>query len=271
VSRLRVAAALVALAAGAVSGTTAVRAAGTEPPRALGVEVVRSFPHDRAAFTEGLVLAGGRLYESTGNYGRSELRDVDLRTGRVLRLRRLPATQFGEGLALVGRRLVQLTYREGVAIIWDRTSFRRVGTRSYRGEGWGLCHDGKRLVQSNGSSWLTFRDPTSFRAVRRVQVVVQGAPDARAGLAAGPVAALNELECVGDRVYANVWHTDLIVEIDPATGRVTGVIDASDLLAEDERVGVDVLNGIAFVPERKTFLLTGKYWPRLFEVRFVPR
>lgn len=265
---LGAAALLAALAAAGL--TTAAKAAG-EPLRALGVEVVRSSPHDRRAFTEGLVLDGGRLYESTGLYGSSELREVDRRTGRVRRLRRLPPSQFGEGLALVGSRLFQLTYREGVANVFDRATFRRVGTRRYRGEGWGLCYDGSRLVQSDGSSWLTFRDPASFRVLGRVQVVVRGPARARAGLAAGTVRFLNELECVGARVYANVWHTDLIVEIDPATGRVTAVIDASGLLAEDERDGVDVLNGIAFAPERGTFLLTGKYWPRLFEVRFVPR
>jgi glutaminyl-peptide cyclotransferase len=266
---LRATSTLAAVAVAAGLATTG-RAAG-EPVRALGVEVVRSSPHDRRAFTEGLVLDGARLYESTGLYGRSELRELDRRTGRVRRLRRLPRSQFGEGLALVGSRLFQLTYREGVANVFDRATFRRVGTRRYRGEGWGLCYDGSRLVQSNGSSSLIFRDPATFRALRRVEVVVGGSARARAGLAAGPVEGLNELECVGDRVYANVYHTDLIVEIDAATGRVTAVIDASGLLAEHERDGVDVLNGIAFVPERRTFLLTGKYWPRLFEVRFRER
>jgi glutaminyl-peptide cyclotransferase len=189
----------------------------------------------------------------------------------VLRERPLPRDQFGEGLALVGNRLYVLTYREGVANVYDGRTFRQAGTRRYRGEGWGLCYDGTRLVQSNGSSRLTFRDPATFRAARSVTVVLAGSAVARAGLPPGPVRNLNELECVGDRVYANVWQTDLIVEIDARSGRVRSVVDASRLLSAEERDGTDVLNGIAFVPERGTFLLTGKLWPRLFEVRFVPR
>jgi glutaminyl-peptide cyclotransferase len=272
-SRLTVRAlACAALAALALSAYAAAAPGRQEQGvQALRAQVVRTFPHDEHAFTEGLVLAGGRLFESTGLYGESDVREVRLRTGRVLRERPLPGDQFGEGLALVGKRLYLLTYREGVANVYDSATFRPVGIRRYRGEGWGLCYDGAQLVQSNGSSRLTFRDPATFRAARSVTVVVGGTAAARAGLPPGPVRNLNELECVGDRVYANVWQTDLVVEIDAGSGRVRSVIDASGLLTAAEREGADVLNGIAHVPERGTFLLTGKLWPRLFEVRFVPR
>jgi glutaminyl-peptide cyclotransferase len=232
--------------------------------------VVTSFPHDRIAFTEGLVYHRGTLYESTGLYGKSELRRVDLETGRVLQRRALPRRLFGEGLALVGDRLILLTYKEQVANVYDRRTFRPVRAHRYTGDGWGLCHDGTHLVQSNGSSWLTFRNPHTFRPARRVRVVLPvGGSDL--GLSPGPVGAINELECVGSSIWANVWLTNLIIEIDAVSGRVRSVVDASRLLTEDERRGTDVLNGIAVGPRAGTFLVTGKYWPRLFEVRFVPR
>lgn len=225
----------------------------------LRVEVVESYPHDPEAFTQGLVLSGGRLFESTGLVGKSSLREVDVKSGRVLRKVEVPAPYFAEGLALVGSTLFQLTWQNGQAFTYDAASFARNGQFDYTGEGWGLCHDGRDMVMSDGSSRLTFRGTETFRPVREVVVRMNGAPLER----------LNELECVGPDVYANVWMTDTIVRIDAMSGEVTAAIDASGLLAPQERLGVDVLNGIAYDPSDGSFLLTGKLWPRLFRVRFV--
>jgi glutaminyl-peptide cyclotransferase len=240
-------------------------------PEALRVKVLRSFPHDPAAFTQGLELDGARLIESTGLHGRSSLREVVPSTGTVLRRHDLPSRLFGEGVTVAGDRIVQLTWREGIGLVYERETFRPLRTFPYAGEGWGICFDGRHLVTSDGSAVLTFRDPSSYRAVRRVTVTAGGSARARAGLPQGPVELLNELECVGRSVYANVWHTDLIVRIDPATGQVRAVIDASGLLVPSVAERADVLNGIAYDRKRRTFLLTGKLWPRLFEVRFVAR
>jgi glutaminyl-peptide cyclotransferase len=255
----------VAVLLAAVALGVATAQAGPRQPERLAVEVVRAFPHDREAYTQGLVLEGGRLYESTGLYGRSDLREVALRSGAVLRRRALPRQQFGEGLALVEGRLVQLTWQEGRAHVLDAKTFGLRRTYRYEGEGWGLCYDGDRLIQSDGSARLIFRHPATFARVGGVTVRVA----AGTALPAGPVRWLNELECVGGSVYANVYQSELIVEIDAATGRVVAVVDASSLRPRlrDERA--EVLNGIAYDPRRKTFLLTGKLWPRLFEVRFV--
>jgi glutaminyl-peptide cyclotransferase len=225
----------------------------------LRVQVVQTYPHDPNAFTQGLVLAGGRLFESTGLEGRSSLREVDLTTGRVLRRLDVPAPVFAEGLALVGSRLFQITWKHETVFTYDRDTFAKGPSFPYSGEGWGLCHNGQELVMSDGSARLTFRGPETFRAMREV-VVREGGQ---------PVAQLNELECVGPDVYANVWMTDRIVRIDPKTGAVTATIDARNLLPAAERYGTDVLNGIAHDPSNDTFLITGKLWPKLFRVRFV--
>ena len=172
---------------------------------------------------------------------------------------------------MAGDRVWQLTWREGVARVYARNGLRLLRTVPYDGEGWGICFDGRRLVTSDGSSRLAFRDPVSFRVLRRVRVTLDGPARVRAGLAAGAVERLNELECVGGSVYANVWQTDLIVRIDPGSGRVSAVIDASGLLPPAAAAAADVLNGIAYDPARKLFLLTGKLWPRLYEVRLAPR
>lgn len=180
----------------------------------------------------------------------------------MVRLVALDARYFGEGLALVGDRLIQLTWQEGTAFVYDRATFERVGTFSYEGEGWGLCFDGEALYMSDGSATLTRRDPETFEVLETVEVTLRGEP----------VALLNELECAKGRVYANVFTTDVIVRIDPASGRVQGVVDASALLSAEERARLTrdaVLNGIAYNPEADTFYLTGKLWPKLFEVRFV--
>lgn len=233
-------------------------------PQQLRVRVVSTRPHDTAAYTQGLVWHQGMLYESDGQYSSSSLRQVDPATGEVKREVKIPDRYFAEGLALVGDRLVQLTWQEGTAFVYRAADFEKVREISYQGEGWGLCYDGKRLIMSDGSDRLTFRDPETF-------AVTAGVGSIQVRLGGTPVDKLNELECVDGAVYANVWMTEKILRIDPATGEVTAVIDASGLLSPaDYQAGAEVLNGIAWMPETKTFLITGKYWPRMFEVEFVP-
>ena len=230
------------------------------PAPVQGYKIVATFPHDPTAFTQGLVFADGELYESTGLNGESTLRRVDISTGRTLQRLDVPKQYFAEGLALVGNELLQLTWQHGRVFVYDKNTLNRVGEMSYQGEGWGLCHDGASLIMSDGSDALTVRDPRTFAVTRTVHVTEGGRP----------VPQLNELECVGTDVYANVWTTDTIVRIDLRTGRVTARIDASGLLGPADRPGVDVLNGIAYDPADKTFLITGKLWPKLFRVTFVP-
>ena len=251
--------------AGAGSAPPAVAAASgapaaTEPEvRVRRVEVLRELSHERDAYTQGLVWWDGVLFESTGREGESTLRRVDPRTGRVEQRIDIPPQYFGEGLALVDRRLIMLTWRAERAFSYDRDSFELLDTYRYRGEGWGLCHDGDRLIMSDGSDRLTFRDPVTFEPIGEQRVRLQGQP----------LHELNELECVDGAVYANVWQTDFIVRIDPADGRVTDYIDAAGLLQGADRLGAEVLNGIAWDPEVDTFYITGKWWPKMFEVRFV--
>ncbi len=227
--------------------------------QALTVEIHREFPHDPAAFTQGLLWWQGKLYESTGRRGRSELRRIDPATGDVEQRVRIPVMYFGEGLAMAGRQLIMLTWRAGQAYVFGVEGFERRGAYSYRGEGWGLCHDGSRFVMSDGSDRLTFRATDSFTVVGQVAVTLAGEPLPR----------LNELECVDGAVYANVFQDDTIVRVDPATGVVTGVVDARGLLDADEALEADVLNGIAYAPELDRFFVTGKLWPSMFEVTFV--
>lgn len=234
-------------------------------PDELRVEVLSVRPHDPTAFTQGLLLHDGWLYESTGrDMGEARLRKVNPFTGVAEREIFVPPNEsgeyyWGEGLARVGDELVQLTYLGQVAFRYDLDTFRRLQRHSYDGQGWGLCHDGQRLVMSNGTDRLTFRDPATFAVLGSVAVTVDGRPLRR----------INELECVGDLVYANVFLTDTIVAIDPVSGAVTARIDASGLLTPEESARADVLNGIAYDPAEDTFLITGKWWPKLFEVRFV--
>jgi glutamine cyclotransferase len=232
-------------------------------PEKLRVEVIQRYPHDVAAWTQGLLWHDGHVYEGTGQKGRSSLRRVDLKTGAVLEQTDLPASVFGEGLALAGEKLIQLTWKEQRAFVWDLKTFKSQREFKYAGEGWGLCFDGKRLVMSDGTERLAFRSPETFEEVGHVYVHEAGNRF---------TGRLNELECAGGFVYANVWTADedRIVKIDPKTGNVVANIDASGLLAAGETRGIDVLNGIAYVPERDTFLITGKLWPKMFEVRFVP-
>ena len=226
----------------------------------LRVQVLARHPHDPRAFTQGLVYDGGLLFEGTGLERESSLRRVDLTTGEVAQSAELEPQLFGEGLAAVGDELIQLTWQNGVALVWDRETFALKRTLRYDGEGWGLCFDGERLVMSDGSDRLTFRDPATFAVLGTLAVHEDG----------NPLPALNELECVGRQVYANVWGSERIVRIDGATGRVTATIDASGLLSAAEQGSVDVLNGIAYLGEGGRFLITGKLWPWTYEVEWVP-
>lgn len=220
--------------------------------------VHHAYVHDRNAFTQGLVYWRGYLYESTGLYGRSSLRRVDIGSGSVELRIELSESQFGEGLALVDDRLVQLTWKEGVANVYALDTFRMLGTYPYSGEGWGLCFDGKKLVMSDGTSSLYFRNAETFELESSVSVERNGRL----------LRQLNELECVNGFVYANVWQSEEIVKIDATSGQVAATIQVRDLLTSSEKAGTDVLNGIAYNPDTRRFFITGKLWPKLFEVEF---
>ena len=251
-----IALALALVVAAPLLGSSADRVAALP----LDHEVVSRRPHDAEAFTQGLVLdPSGRLFESTGLLGRSSLREVDPADGRVLRRRALQDERFGEGLALVGDRLIQLTWQNGIATAWDVETFEPLASYEYEGEGWGLCHDGTRLVMSDGSDHLTFRDPETFAVLGDVTVTLDGEP----------LAALNELECVDGAVWANVYQTDRIVRIDPGSGAVTGTLDLDGIMEPrpDDAQHRAVLNGIAYDRVADTFLVTGKLWPELIEIR----
>ncbi len=236
-------------------------AAGSAPEQ-LKLKVLAKHPHDPTAFTQGLFLHDGELYESTGINGQSSLRRVDPRTGEVRQKIDVPADFFAEGLARVDDRLIQLTWQNHKVFEYDRASFEKTGEHTNETEGWGLCYDGERLVMSDGSSTLFFRDPDTFAPIGQVPVTLAGQPQDM----------LNELECVGNQVYANVWQTDTIVRIDPGTGAIGAVIDAAGLLTPDERsAGADVLNGIAWDPALETFIITGKLWPWIYEVQLEPK
>ena len=224
----------------------------------LDVTVHRTIPHHTDAFTQGLLWWDGKLYESTGRRGRSELRRLDPATGRIEHRAALSKMHFGEGLARFQDRLVMLTWQAERAYVFATADFRRLAFKGYRGEGWGLCHDGRRFVMSDGTDRLAFRDSETFAADGSVAVSLDGQP----------LANLNELECVGESVYANIFGQDFLVRIDPASGRVTQLIDASGLLTAEQARAANVLNGIAFDPDSGRFYLTGKLWPLLFEVSF---
>ncbi|MFC9968815.1 glutaminyl-peptide cyclotransferase [Nocardia ignorata] len=229
------------------------------PPR-WRVEVIGSSPHDPSAFTQGLEVVDGLRYEGTGMWGVSNVRVSDQVSGVERARVDLPGRMFGEGLTRAGDIVWQLTWRDGVAFARDPHTLAETGRATYEGEGWGLCAQPGRLVMSDGTPKLTFRDPLTFAVTG--SVTLHGLDDPKP----------NELDCAPDgTVYANSFPTDDILRIDPETGHITAIIDASGLLTPAERQGTDVLNGIAHLPGTDRFLLTGKYWPRLFEVRFVPR
>jgi glutamine cyclotransferase len=243
------------------AASVCAKPAGRPPsPANFRLKVVRTFPHDARAFTQGLLFLDGKLYESTGLFARSSVRRVDLASGQVEQVSNLPAELFGEGLARVGQRLFQLTWKNQKVLVWDLATLHKQTEFAYDGEGWGLCFDGRRLVMSDGSDKLALRNPSTFAKEGELRV----------RLAGQPLANLNELECVGPVLYANVWQDNHIARIDAKTGEVTGWIDASGLLDPSESAGADVLNGIADMASTGHLLVTGKLWPHLYEVEIVP-
>lgn len=225
-----------------------------------GYRVVHVYPHDPEAFTQGLVYHDGVFYEGTGLNGRSSIRKVRIENGEVLQLHKVDAQYFGEGIAVVGDTLFELTWQSGIGFLYDRASFQRTGTFTYSGEGWGLTYDGSRLIMSDGTAVLRFLDPATRKVISRLQVRDGGTP----------VANLNELEYVKGEVFANVWQTDRVARISPKTGRVIGWIDLKGLLTPRERAQDAVLNGIAYDATNDRLFVTGKLWPKVFEIRIVP-
>jgi glutaminyl-peptide cyclotransferase len=221
-------------------------------------QIVNTFPHDRDAFTQGLVFLDGKLFESTGLIGQSSLREVDLASGRVLREVQVSGNYFAEGLALLGGKAYQLTWQAQKGFVYDAATFRLEREFAYSGEGWGLATDGHWLIMSDGTAQIRFLDPSTFKVARTIQVAMAGKP----------VSQLNELEYIKGEIFANVWKTDDVVRIDPIGGGVTGVINFSGLLPPaDYDAHTDVLNGIAHDDATDRLFITGKCWPKLFEVR----
>jgi len=223
-------------------------------------QVIHTYPHDSQAFTQGLIYLDGHLYESTGLEGHSSLRMEDLDTGRILQFQDVPK-YFAEGLTNWGSTLVQLTWQSHVALVYDRFSFHLLRTLPYTGEGWGLTQDGHSLILSDGTATLRFLDPATFRVLRRITVRDHG----------NPVTQLNELEFIHGQIYANIWYSNRIARISPATGKVLGFIDLTGLLPASERSDSGaVLNGIAYDAEHDRLFVTGKLWPKLFEIKIIP-
>ena len=226
-----------------------------------GYQVVRSYPHDRAAFTQGLLVRNGVFYESTGLNGRSGIRKVKIETGEVLQAKPLDAQYFGEGITDWKGSIIQITWQSEIGFVYDINTFDQTKTWSYKGEGWGLTHDDTHVIMSDGSSSLRFLDPATMKETSRITV-----HDAR-----GPVVELNEIEYIKGEIYANVWQTDRIARISPKDGQVTGWIDLAGLLTPAERAGTDVLNGIAYDAAGDRLFVTGKLWPRIFEIKLIKR
>jgi glutamine cyclotransferase len=239
----------------------AVQTGWAETPVACYTYAVKAaFPHDTGAFTQGLVYHRGCLYESTGLNANSSIRKVALQTGKVLQIRHLDSQHFGEGLTIMDQRIFQLSWTSGIGWIYDLNSFDPLCTFSYPTQGWGLTHDGQLLIMSDGSALLHFLDPQTLKTAKTIEVRDRS----------GPIAKLNELEYVEGEIYANIWGADTIARIAPDSGKVVGWIDLSGLLPEkaSDRP-VDVLNGIAYDAESKRLFVTGKWWPRVFEIELV--
>jgi glutamine cyclotransferase len=219
--------------------------------------VINIYPHDRSAFTQGLVFENGVLYEGTGLLGRSTLRRVELETGNILQIRDLPAQFFGEGVTVYGSKIIQLTWQSGVGFVYDKDNLELLWEFHYPTEGWGIAHDGRHLIMSDGTSTLHLLDPENFGEIGRIEVRAND----------DLVTGLNELEYVQGEIYANVWPTDRVARIAPLTGQVTGWVELKGLLSPEDRAQpVDVLNGIAYDARNNRLFVTGKFWPRLFEI-----
>ena len=241
------------IAAGILAALSAGIASADVP--VYKAEVVDTFPHDPAAFTQGLVFVDGTLYEGTGRNGESALRKVELATGSVQQQIKLPAQHFGEGITVMNGKVYQLTWQTHVGFVYDFATFRQLQSFYLPGEGWGITHDGSRLIISDGTANLRFFDPATLKETGRVQVTEDDKPLDR----------LNELEFINGEVWANVWYTDFIVRIDPATGKVTGKLDLSGL--HQQRTADDVLNGIAWDASSQRLFVTGKLWNTLYEIK----
>ena len=259
--RLRTAVVVGALAASA--GALAGEQQKPAKTPVFGYQIVKTYPHDRSAFTQGLEYVDGVLYEGTGQNGRSGIRKVKLETGEILQQQPLDSKYFGEGITVWSDTIIQLTWQSEIGFVYDKATFKQLRTFSYQGEGWGLTHDDTRLIMSDGSARgeLRFLDPKTLKETGRVVVRDGGRP----------VDHLNELEYVRGEVLANVWQTPRLARISLKTGQVTGWIDLSGLLDANEAAGTDVLNGIAYDAAGGRLFVTGKYWPKLFQIKIVPR
>lgn len=226
-----------------------------------GYQIVRVYPHDRNAFTQGLQYIDGVFYEGTGLHGKSSVRKVKVETGEVLQKRDVPSQYFGEGIVLWNSELIELTWQSQVAFVYDAKTFEPKRRFYYHGEGWGLTHDGVNLIMSDGSHQLRVLDPATFAEKRRISVTAVGTP----------LQNLNELEFVKGEIFANIWQTDYVARIAPATGQVIGYIDLRGLLTTAERANADVLNGIAYDAQHDRLFVTGKLWPKVFEIRIVKK
>lgn len=223
-------------------------------------KVIRTYPHDPQAFTQGLVYEDGVLYEGTGLYGQSALTKRDLESGKLLKRERLPRRYFGEGIAVFRDKIIQLTWQSQTGFVYDKTTFRLLKEFKYPGEGWGLTHDGKQLIMSDGTATLRFLDPNTFAETRRI-TVRDGGRD---------IVELNDLEFIHGRIFANIWYSDSIAVISPETGQVTGWLDLTHLWPVSDRPSSQfVLNGIAFLPKSGHLLITGKCWPKLYEIEII--
>ncbi len=246
-----------------VYGVTAASVAdAADAPPTYGYQIVKTYPHDRKAFCQGLAIEGDVLYEGTGRYGRSTLRRIDLNSGKILKSIRLNSKYFGEGISVWGDSVVQLTWKSQFGFIFDKQTLKYRGSFRYTGEGWGVTYDEQHVILSDGSATLRLLDPKTYRVVKQLTVHDRGVR----------VDKLNELEYVEGEIFANVWDSDLVMRISPETGQVVGRIDLSGLLTSRERRGAEaVLNGIAYDPQKKRLFVTGKFWPKLFEIRLIAK
>lgn len=233
----------------------------TDDAKKYSFKIVNTYPHDADAFTQGLVFNGGYLYESTGLYGKSSIRKVDINTGEVLKKKKIPKKFFGEGITIYKNKFYMVTWRSKTGFIYNKDTFEYLGSFNYKTQGWGITHDEKNLILSDGTANLYFINPQNFEVIKTLQVKTKSG---------NIVKFLNELEYVNGKIYSNIWQTDKIAIIDPKTGTIQNMIDFSELkqkIQSDKKI--DVFNGIAYNPDSKTFYLTGKLWPKLFEVKLI--
>jgi glutaminyl-peptide cyclotransferase len=223
-------------------------------------KIINTYPHDRAAFTQGLIYHDVSLYESTGLYGRSSLRKVELKTGIVLKNHSLPSLFFGEGITVFGNKIIQLTWKSKMGFVYNKESFKVLQTFHYPTEGWGITNDGRRLIMSDGSSTLFFLDLATFKEVDKIEVLDQDG---------AAIKGINELEYIKGEIFANIWPTTRIARISPKTGRVTGWIDLAGIVPLEK--DADVLNGIAYDEKNDRLFVTGKLWPKVFEITISPK